>query len=144
MGKKILVVDDDHSNRLLLIFALKAGDFEIFQAESGAAVQRLLKENVFDLALIDVELPDMNGLEVAAMLRENSEEIILIMSTATDDAEILGRACASGANGYLVKPFNVKQVLILINQLEIQPVLVGEEMLVLGNNARLRRYPYES
>lgn len=144
MGKKILVVDDDHSNRLLLIFALKAGDFEIFQAESGAAVQRLLKENVFDLALIDVELPDMNGLEVATMLRENSEEIILIMSTATDDAEILERACTSGANGYLVKPFNVKQVLILINQLEIQPVLVGEEMLVLGNNAKLRRYPYES
>lgn len=140
MPKKVLIVDDDHSNRLLLYFALKVGDFEIYQAESGEAVQKMANEMTFEMALIDIELPDINGLDLVSLLRDKFENILLIMSTATDDPEILYRACASGANGYLVKPFDLKQVLTLINQLELQPVKVKSQMMVLGNNARLRLY----
>ncbi|KAB2906438.1 MAG: response regulator [Anaerolineae bacterium] len=140
MPKKVLIVDDDHSNRLLLYFALKAGDFEIYQAESGEAVQKMANEMTFEMALIDIELPDINGLDLVSLLRDKFENILLIMSTATDDPEILYRACVGGANGYLVKPFDLKQVLTLINQLELQPVKVKSQMMVLGNNARLRLY----
>ncbi len=140
MSRKVLIVDDDHSNRLLLLFALKAGDFEIYQAESGAMVKKLVEEIGFDMALVDIELPDMSGLELVSLLREKFEDILLIMSTATDDPDILHQACSSGADGYLIKPFDLQQVLAMINQLELQPVRLKSEMLILDNTSRLRRY----
>lgn len=140
MGKNILIVDDDHSNRLLLLFALKAGNFEIYQAGTGFLAQQLIQTTQFDFALIDIELPDMNGLNLVKLLRQTSSEIILIMSTATDHPTMLAQACANGADGYLVKPYGGQQILFLINELELHPVQHGQEMLILGNNTELHRY----
>jgi CheY-like chemotaxis protein len=119
MTKQVLILDDNADNRQLLYFALMAGDYEIHQAEQGSDVVAFMHDNrSFDLALLDVELPDGDGLELAAKLRLQCPDVALIMLSANDDTTRLEKARRVGANAYVVKPFNLPEVLKFIREFE--------------------------
>lgn len=128
MTKRVLIVDDNEDNRKLLFFALMSGDYEIHQAESGQQVPELLENTPVDFALLDVELPDIDGLILAEQLHEEHPETVVIMLSANDNVDRLKRAWQVGANAYIVKPVNLPKGLEYIKTFEEQSVTPDMEM----------------
>jgi AmiR/NasT family two-component response regulator len=105
----ILVVDDDRLILATLSGGLRQAGFRVTEAGTGADALRLAKEVAPDLALLDVRLPDISGIDVAAQLAL-SHDIPFLFLSAYGDAEIVGQANGFGALGYLVKPLDVSQI----------------------------------
>jgi DNA-binding response OmpR family regulator len=107
-GKRILIVDDDIALRKSLSDQLKLHEeFQIVEAGTGQDALAQMKHDYFDLLLLDVGLPDMDGRDVCRLMRRNGVKAPVIMLTgATSDADtILG--LDAGANDYVVKPFRL-------------------------------------
>jgi len=105
---KILVVDDNASNRDLLLRRLTREGHEVETAEGGRETLERVAAEGFDLILLDLLMPDMNGLEVLARLKgdEATREIPVIMISALDELDSIVRCIEVGAEDYLPKPFN--------------------------------------
>lgn len=131
MSTSVLVLDDNADNRQLLFFALRAGGYTIHQAELGAEAIELINNTRFDVALVDVELPDGNGLDLAPLLFQRNPELCLVILSANDDVERLARARTIGAHAYVIKPYNLPQVLSFIRDYEHQGCACCTEMQVL-------------
>ncbi|EPX86038.1 response regulator transcription factor [Salipiger mucosus] len=104
--KNILLVDDDDDLREALAEQLvMTEDFEVFEAESGAAAMSRVKEQIHDLIILDVGLPDTDGRELCKLMRKQGVKSPIVMLTGhdTDADTILG--LDSGANDYVAKPF---------------------------------------
>lgn len=140
MTKQVLIVDDNASNRKLLYFALKAGDYELHQAETGDEAMRIIEKTALDLALLDVQLPDIDGLDLARTVRQRFPKTLLIMLSVLDTGEAFERAFQAGANAYVIKPYNLRKVLELLQQLEQRPTSPHGQMLILPNNANINQY----
>ncbi|MCW4465618.1 response regulator [Glutamicibacter sp. MNS18] len=108
---KALVVDDDFAvARLHRRFLEHLDGFEVVGVlERGGAVLPFVLENDVDLVLLDVHLPDLDGLEVLSRLRAADLEVDVIMITADNERESVRRAVGQGADDYLVKPFTVQE-----------------------------------
>lgn len=107
-GKRLLLVDDDTSLRDMLGEQLQLHEeFTIQAAESGARALECVKSDHFDVIILDVGLPDMDGREVCRLMRRSGVKAPIIMLTGADtDADtILG--LDSGANDYVTKPFRL-------------------------------------
>jgi DNA-binding response OmpR family regulator len=114
-SKKLLLVDDDESLRDTLAEQLDLHEeFETFQAGTASEGLELIKSGHFDLILLDVGLPDMDGREACKIIRRNGSRAPIIMLTAqdSDSDQILG--LESGANDYVSKPFRVGVLLARI------------------------------
>lgn len=132
MTKHILIVDDNEDNRQLLFFALMTGDYVIYQAGMRSEMEDVLaKVPCLDLALLDIELPDADGLELGKQLRERFPGIWLVMLSANDESNRLEKAREIGASAYVVKPFNLPQVLKFIRDMEAETISQTDEMQVL-------------
>ncbi|MEO1613626.1 MAG: response regulator transcription factor [Pseudomonadota bacterium] len=104
--KKILLVDDDEDLREALADQLVlTEEFDVFEADSGAAGATRAKEQLYDLVILDVGLPDMDGREVCRLLRKGGVRCPIVMLTGhdSDSDTILG--LDAGANDYIAKPF---------------------------------------
>jgi two-component system chemotaxis response regulator CheY len=105
--KRILVVDDSYLVRLYYNAALEETDFEVEQAINGVEALEKLTADPFDLVIVDVNMPKMDGLELLRSLRRSPLDIAtipaLVISTE-GDGEDIAQARAAGANFYLVKP----------------------------------------
>ncbi len=111
MNKKILIVDDEPHIRALLEEALEEIEdlgVEILIAEDGEAGLALVKEEKPRLVLLDVMMPKMNGFEVAANIRNDSEinDTYIIMLTAKGQEVDRSKGIEVGANEYVTKPFD--------------------------------------
>jgi len=107
-GKRILLVDDDDDLRQMLDEQLKLHEeFSTDMAASGAAALEAIKKEYYDIILLDVGLPDMDGRDVCRLMRRNGVKSPIIMLTGADtDADtILG--LDAGANDYITKPFRL-------------------------------------
>ena len=108
VGKRVLLVDDDAALRQSLAEQLELhAEFSIVQATNGAGALERVKAEQFDIVLLDVGLPDMDGREVCRLMRRAGVRIPVVMLTGadTDVDAILG--LDSGANDYVVKPFKL-------------------------------------
>ena len=112
---KILVVDDDSRIRDLLRRYLSQEGFEVFQAEDGKALNRILLRETVDLIVLDLMLPGEDGLSICRRLRAANDRTPIIMLTAKveDVDRIVGLEV--GADDYLGKPFNPRELLARIN-----------------------------
>lgn len=113
--RKILLVDDDEALRHSLAEQLNLHEeFDTVEAGSGEAALKAIKDTTFDLALLDVGLPDMDGRELCRLVRRAGLRAPVIMLTAagTDADAILG--LDSGANDYITKPFRLAVLLARI------------------------------
>ncbi len=103
---KILIVDDDKDILKVLEANLKFENYEVITAENGFEAYEKAKIENPDLIILDLNLPDIDGIQVCQKLREGDVDIPIIMLTARDSVsdKILGLEC--GADDYIVKPFN--------------------------------------
>ncbi len=109
MGYKILVVDDEKLIVKGIKFSLEQDDMEVTAAYDGEEALNLIKENEFDLVVLDVMLPKMDGLEVCQQTRGFSQiPIIMVTAKSEDMDKILG--LEYGADDYIVKPFNILEL----------------------------------
>jgi len=114
---KILLVEDEPKVAAFIKKGLEEQAYEVTQAFDGFFGKKLALENEYDLIILDVILPHLNGLEVCREIRKQNTSVSILMLTAlgnTDD-KILG--LDSGADDYLVKPFEFKELLARIRAL---------------------------
>jgi len=105
MGKKILVIDDDLMNQRMAAHALRQKSFEVVTAGSGREGLEILQEQEIDLVLLDIEMPEMNGIETFKHIQLDNIEIPVIFLTASGDKKDVMEAIRLGAAGYVRKPF---------------------------------------
>lgn len=115
----LLVVDDDEGNRDVLSRRLLRDGYEVMLAEGGKQALRMLNRYNFDLVLLDIMMPDMDGISVLAELKKspNLNQLPVIMITAVDEIETIAHCIESGADDYLLKPFNPVLLRARINAL---------------------------
>jgi len=112
----ILVVDDDRSTRKLLTFILSRKDYDIETAGTGQEAIEKAQTRFFNVALLDIKLPDMQGVELLAPLKKMHPEMEIIMITAYASLETAMAALNRGASLYITKPLNMEEVLPPINE----------------------------
>ncbi len=110
MGKKVLIVDDEHAIVDILRYNLEKNDFFTVAAYDGAEGMRLAREEDPDLILLDVMLPEMDGFEVCRKLREEGNNVPIIMITAREGETDKVFGLEQGADDYITKPFSMREV----------------------------------
>ncbi len=112
MSARILVADDDPFIRRLVVFTLKKRGHTIIEAGDGDAALALVRQEHPDLAVLDVLMPGMTGLEVTHELAQDptTAKIPVLILSASAQASEIEAGLASGATSYLVKPFEPKML----------------------------------
>jgi DNA-binding response OmpR family regulator len=111
VSNKILVVDDEDTLRYFLRLHLEEKGYHVSEAADGATALRLIDHNRFDVALIDLQLTDMNGIEIMRYLRKNEPDTSVIILTAYATVDSAIEALRQGAHDYLTKPYNTEELL---------------------------------
>ncbi|MBN1624548.1 MAG: response regulator [Clostridia bacterium] len=108
--KKILVIDDEKNIRTLVRNCLQESAYEVDIAVNGEEGYSKLKESVYDVALIDIKMPGISGLELLRMLRDNGIQIDVVMMTAYGTVERAVEAMKLGAIDFISKPFTPDEI----------------------------------
>ena len=115
--KRILIVDDDDEIRELLEFDIRSSGYFVDSAKDGLEGLNKALNNSYDLILLDVMMPKMNGFDVCKNIRNAKLSIPILMLTAKGTIEDKTSGFDCGADDYLVKPFDVQEVLLRIRVL---------------------------
>ena len=105
MSTKILVVDDDKEIRNLISVYLENEGMQTKKAEDGMEALKLLDKEEFDLIILDIMMPKMDGIEACMKIREERHMPIIMLSAKSEDMDKI-QGLASGADDYMTKPFN--------------------------------------
>lgn len=109
MGQRVLVVEDDESVRELAAIVLERAGFEVDGIGDGGAAVDCVGTTPYDLIVLDVMLPTMNGFDVCRAIRQRSAVPILMLSARTDTADVVA-GLEIGADDYLTKPFEAAEL----------------------------------
>ena len=109
MGRRVLVVDDERHIRRVLCGYLEAEGFEVVEAATGEAALEQLHRAPVDLVLLDVMLPDVDGIEVLRRLRTFSEVYVVLVTARAEEVDKLV-GLSVGADDYVTKPFSPREV----------------------------------
>ena len=123
----ILVVEDDAPVRNLITTTLKAHEYKYLTAENGESAIMMASTNNPNVILLDLGLPDMDGVEVIKKVRTWSNMPIIVISARSEDSDKI-EALDSGADDYLTKPFSVEELLARLR-------VVARRLAVLANDA---------
>jgi len=113
---RILIVDDEEPQRQQLAGFLKKQGFSVTTAESGMEAMNLCQNKSFEIALIDLKMPGMDGIELLQKLKESNPEIQVVMMTAYGSVESAVEAMRLGAYHYINKPINLEELKLNINK----------------------------
>lgn len=116
MMPSVLIVDDDDVIRETLFDVFKRTGYEVYSVGSGNEALSVIKKNIIDLILLDMRLPDLNGLEVLKKIKEIDTEILVMIMTAFSDVQSAVLAMKSGAYHYINKPFELEELKLLIEK----------------------------
>jgi DNA-binding NtrC family response regulator len=116
MKPSILIVDDDNMMQETLSDVFKKRDYEVFSVGSGNGAISVIKKNIIDLILLDMRLPDVDGLEILKKIKEFDTEILVIIMTAYSDVQTAVTAMKLGAYHYINKPFELEELKLLIEK----------------------------
>jgi two-component system response regulator AtoC len=116
MKLSLLIVDDDEAMRDTLSDVLKKKGYEVSVASSGNDALLAIRKNIVDLIVLDMRLPDLDGIEVLKRVKEFDTEILVIMMTAYSDVQTAVSAMKSGAYHYINKPFELEELKLLIEK----------------------------
>jgi two-component system response regulator PilR (NtrC family) len=140
--ENILIIDDEKSLLDLLSVVLKKEGYRVKTCLAPSRVFDLLEKESFDLLICDIKLPEMSGMEILKYARENKPEIPVIMITAYGSLKQAVEALKAGAIDYILKPFDVEELKIIIaNELEKRRLL--EENILLKRDLK-ERYSFEN
>jgi DNA-binding response OmpR family regulator len=117
MSKRILVVDDDENIVNLEKTILEGKGFEVVTAVGGAEALKVVADQVFDLVLLDVMMPEIDGFAVCRKIKEDArlKDVPVIFLTAKGGGEALAEGFESGAVMYINKPFTANKLLTIVN-----------------------------
>ncbi len=116
MNPSILIVDDDDTMRSTLSDVLGRKGYEVYAVGCGNETLPVIKKQVVDLILLDMRLPDWDGLELLNKIKELDTDILVIIMTAYSDIQTAVTAMKSGAYHYIHKPFDLEELLLLIEK----------------------------
>lgn len=132
MTDRVLVVEDDETVRTLLRMLLEDDGLAVTEASSGTQAVERFDRSTFELVLLDLRLPGINGFEVCRHIRRSSE-VPIIMVTAQQDSHDIVAGLELGADDYVTKPFNDRELLARIRvQLRRKGGAAPGERLVVG------------
>jgi len=114
--KSILVIDDDKSILRTFTRILQKTGCDIDVAETGREAMEKAEKRHYDLALVDVRLPDMDGTDLLAKMKDTMRDTIKIVITGFPSMEVGVKALDEGADAYLVKPVRPEDLLMLIEE----------------------------
>ena len=114
--KTILVVDDDKSILRTFTRILQKSGYDIDTAETGKEAMEKTENRHYDLALVDIRLPDMDGTDLLAKLKKQLQHTVKIMITGFPSLETGVKALDEGADAYLVKPVKPQELLVLLDE----------------------------
>ncbi|MFB0546465.1 MAG: response regulator [Anaerolineae bacterium] len=117
-GFHILVVDDEQGMRDLFAFTLQSEGYYVTTAADGYEALQRVRNASFDLAFIDVKMPEMDGLKTYQAIKEVAPEIAVFMMTGYSVEDLVREAIKEGALGCIYKPFSVEEVLNKVRQVQ--------------------------
>ncbi|MCI0489108.1 MAG: sigma-54 dependent transcriptional regulator [Blastocatellia bacterium] len=130
--EKVLVVDDERSMRELLELVLKREGYGVHTAENGTRALELVRQNLYDLIISDVKMPDINGIDLLERVREISPETMVIMITAFATVDTARRAFKLGAEDFVIKDsgFDVEELKVTVGKVLEKKHLRQENVLL--------------
>jgi DNA-binding response OmpR family regulator len=114
---KILLAEDEMALATIVKESLETRNFEVNHAPNGLEALALVKENQFDVLVLDIMMPEMNGLNLAKEIRRFNSSVPIIMLTAKSQTSDVVDGFKHGANDYLKKPFSMEELIVRIEAL---------------------------
>lgn len=131
ISAKILLVEDDEALRFIVKDNLEQNNFDVDVAENGKTALDLFRETSYDLIILDVMLPKIDGFQVAQNIRQNNQHVPIIFLTARSMTEDKIKGLTIGADDYIPKPFSMEELLlkikIFLKRSQAQPISVPED-----------------
>ena len=116
--KRILLVEDEPNLAFNIQFNLQVEGYDVTPAVDGRiAIEKFTQDGPFDLIILDVMLPEVNGFEVAKSIRQNDDQTHILMLTALGKEEDRLRGFEAGADDYITKPFHLKEFLLRVRRM---------------------------
>lgn len=115
--KKILIVDDQYGIRLLLSEVFKKEGYQTFIAAEGGEALTIVEDNKIDIAILDMKMPKMNGIEILKCIKETDRSIKVIMMTAYGEIENINEAKKHGILKLFFKPFDIEHLKSTVNEI---------------------------
>jgi len=116
LNESVLVIDDDAAVRKVLSEILSENGYSVVTVENGKQALKTSEKEYFDAALIDVELPDIQGTELLRKLKDRNPKMVKIIVTGFPSLQNAIEAVNEGADGYVLKPFKPKELLETIRK----------------------------
>jgi two-component system NtrC family response regulator len=148
---RVLLIDDDINLCKVLAYQLDKNNFRVTAANDGNEGLRLFQQGEFDIVITDIQMPDISGIDVLGRIRNEDDQVIIIIITAHGSVENAIEACRLGANDYLTKPFGQEQLLFIIEKavrlqkLQLENALLKQEVAgkykfenMVANSARMQ------
>ena len=131
--KKLLLLEDDSMIASGIIYALNNEGYEVIHCRDVQSASEQIKIQTFQLAILDMQLPDGNGFDVSAKLKNTETPIIFL--TIVDDEEKIVKAFEEGADDYIVKPFRIRELLARVKRTLQKRAGVNQDVIMVGKAA---------
>ena len=129
----ILVVEDNADMRELFCTVLSDSGYHAIPASDGLAAQEMMDQNYIDLIVADIMMPNMDGYELTRTLREADCDLPILMITAKDQFDDIRLGFRSGTDDYMIKPINVKELVLRVEALLRRAKISSEKKIVAGS-----------
>lgn len=137
MKKRILLVEDEENLLKTIRLNLELEDFSVTSAIDGASAVEIFETGEFDLVILDVMLPMLNGFDVCAAIRKKDRDVPVLFLTAKATGEDKVMGLRIGADDYITKPFNLEEFLLRVHNLvrrSRRPATPASDVLTFGSN----------
>ena len=129
----ILVADDDKNTRRLMRAVLESDGYTVATAENGQAALEMMDREYFDLVVLDIMMPVMDGYELTRTLRENRSDLPILMVTAKQLPDDRYKGFLVGTDDYITKPIDRQEMLLRIKALLRRSKIVSERKIEIGD-----------
>jgi DNA-binding response OmpR family regulator len=116
-NNRVLIIEDDPDFAASLVLALKLKKFDVETAGTGGKGLEMYLDGDYAVTITDIKLPDFNGIEVIRRIRESQGDARVLVMTGFRDPDLLDEAQSVGADGVLLKPFRMKELIEKVNHL---------------------------
>ncbi len=130
---RALILDDNDANRMLLKVAMQMAGIDNAEAGDGKSALNMWNPGAFAFAFLDIELPDINGIEVARRIREQDNGIGIIMCSTNDNPETVSNAVAAGCDMFFVKPFRLDVLISFLKVINRTTLRSNTRVLIVDN-----------